>query len=74
MTKPLDGLRHASEQPKTIMLPFHKVLARASEGPFLCSNCEYARDHATRCTHDYIVKHFGPSIAPGDCCDFFEKL
>lgn len=53
-------------------VPDHRVLARGSDGPFLCSMCEYF--HApTRCTHPYIVQHYGGTVGGDWCCDFFEK-
>lgn len=69
--KPIDGLKQTGPKSKTITLPMHDVFAKASEGPFRCGNCEYYKH--SKCTQDYIVKHHGPDVEPGDCCDFFEK-
>lgn len=53
-------------------LPQHHVLADGSKGPFLCGICEYFKE-PNRCTHDYIVKHFGGKVGYDWCCDFFER-
>lgn len=53
-------------------VPYHRVLARGTDGPFLCSMCEYFRA-PTRCLHSYIVQHFGGTVGGDWCCDFFEK-
>lgn len=53
-------------------LPDHQVLAKGTDGPFLCSLCEYFRAPDT-CTHEYIVEHYGATVGGDWCCDFFEK-
>lgn len=55
-----------------MQLPEHHVLAKGTDGPFLCSLCEYFRA-PDRCVHDYIVEHFGGEVGGDWCCDFFEK-
>ena len=57
---------------KTITLPVHEVLARGSEGPFLCAICEYFTGPTT-CHHPYIRQHFGGTVGDDWCCDFFHK-
>jgi hypothetical protein len=52
--------------------PPHAVYQDASQGPFMCSNCQYF-SAPTQCSNKYIVATRGGTVEGAACCDLFEK-